>query len=186
MTDQELDRSLEALLFVAERPVSLTDLATATGTMIPAIQQGVLRLSEYYQSRGLRLICKGDFVQLVTAPELAPVVQRFFRRELRAELTRAALETLAIVAYREPITRGEIEQLRGVSSENTLRTLLIRGLIREVGRADSLGRPILYGTTLEFLQHFGLEKSEDLPPLPTLPLGDSETQPIDTSLFSQS
>jgi len=104
-------------------------------------------------------------VQLVTAPEAASYVERFLGLEARTRLSRAALEALAIIAYRQPITRPEIEAIRGVSSDSVLRTLLRVGLIEEVGRASTVGRPILYGTTFEFLQHFGLRSLHELPDL---------------------
>ena len=113
----------------------------------------------------MRLQRSGNRVQLVTAPELAPSVERFLGLEARARLSRAALETLAIIAYRQPITRPKIESIRGVGSDSVLRTLLSVGLIEEVGRAPTVGRPILYSTTFEFLQHFGLRSLEELPAL---------------------
>jgi segregation and condensation protein B len=104
-------------------------------------------------------------VQLTTAPEAAPHVERFLGLQARVHLSQAALETVAIVAYRQPITRPEIEAIRGVGSDSVLRTLLKAGLIDRVGRADDVGRPFLYGTTPEFLQHFGLQSLDDLPTL---------------------
>ena len=166
---KKLSSAIEAILLIAERPVSLQELAAATSAMLPAIQGATTELTRHYHDRGLQIIRKGDYLQLVSAPDQAEVIQRFFHKELRKELSRAALETLAIVAYREPITRGEIEELRGVSSDTSLRTLQIRGLIREVGRTETVGRPILYGVTMEFLQHFGLSGPSELPPMPKLP-----------------
>ena len=104
-------------------------------------------------------------MQLVTAPEVAEDVRRFLGLSGSARLSTAALETLAIIAYRQPITRAEIEAIRGVNCDGVLRTLLAKGLIEEVGRAEGPGRPILYGTTMLFLQHFGLRSLADLPPL---------------------
>jgi segregation and condensation protein B len=108
---------------------------------------------------------KGDRVQLASAPEAAPYIERFLGLDLTARLSPAALEVLAIVAYRQPITRAQIEAVRGVSCDAVLRTLVSRGLLEEVGRLEQAGRPILYGTTFQFLQHFGLNTLSDLPPL---------------------
>jgi segregation and condensation protein B len=176
VSETELESAVESILLASERPVSLQELASSTGVLVSAIQQTIAKLTDHYKNRGIRLIRKGDHIQFVTAPEQAGIIHKFFNRELRANLTPAALETLAIVVYREPITRGEIEEIRGVNSENILRTLLIRGLVRETGRAETLGRPILYSATMEFLQHFGIEKPDDLPPLPentSLPISEN-------------
>jgi len=113
----------------------------------------------------LRLQRSRDRLQLVSAPAAAPYVEALLGLEVTIRLTQAAMETLAIVANAQPVTRPQVESIRGVSSDSTLRTLLSAGLIEETGRAESLGRPILYGTTFEFLQQFGLERPEDLPPL---------------------
>jgi segregation and condensation protein B len=102
---------------------------------------------------------------MVTAPEATDFVRRFLGLELTSKLSPAALETLAIVAYRQPATRAQIEAVRGVNSDSVLRTLVNRGLVEEVGRLDQAGRPIIYGTTFEFLQQFGLSSVEQLPPL---------------------
>jgi segregation and condensation protein B len=102
---------------------------------------------------------------MVTAPEATDHVRRFLGLELSGRLSPAALETLAIVAYRQPVTRAEIENIRGVNSDSVLRTLINRGLIEEQGRLEQVGRPIVYGTTFEFLQQFGLSSTDELPPL---------------------
>ncbi|MHB1630506.1 MAG: SMC-Scp complex subunit ScpB, partial [Bacilli bacterium] len=103
--------------------------------------------------------------QLMTAPELTPYLRRLALAPPPSSLSQAALETLAIVAYRQPITRAQIEEIRGVKSEKALGTLVARGLVQELARADSPGRPFLYGTTADFLDHFGLGSPRDLPPL---------------------
>lgn len=119
--------------------------------------------------RGIRLQRHGDQVQLVTAPEAAPAVERFLGLEGAVRLSSAALETLAVIAYRQPVTRAQIEQVRGVSADRAIATLLAHGLIEEVGRLETVGRPALFGTTVEFLEHFGLQSLADLPPLPEEP-----------------
>jgi len=161
---------VESLLFVADAPVSTGHLAKALEATDGQVERALAELDTVYAGRGLRLQRAGNHVQLITAPEIAPYVERFLGLEARATLSRAALETLGIVAYRQPITRPEIEAIRGVSSDSVLRTLLRVGVIEEVGRAPTVGRPILYGTTFEFLQHFGLRGLDELPPLDTLPV----------------
>jgi len=156
---------VESLLFVADSPVSVARLAEALEITSAQVERALSDLADVYAGRGLRLQRAGSLVQIVTAPEVAPHIERFLGLEARAQLSRAALETLAIIAYRQPITRPEIEAIRGVSSDSVLRTLLSVGLVEEIGRAPTVGRPILYGTTFEFLQHFGLSSLEELPPL---------------------
>lgn len=156
---------VESLLFVADEPVTLSDLARALGVSAQAVAEAVETLAQEYAQRGLRIQRVNGRVQMITAPEAAPVIERFLGLETSTRLSQAAMETLAIIAYRQPITRPEIEAIRGVSSDGVIRTLLARGLIEEQGRLDAPGRPILYGTTFEFLRCFGLESLEDLPPL---------------------
>jgi len=154
---------LESLLFVASGPVSTSRLGTALD-ISPANVRSLLRdLTETYQDRGLRLQWVGQSVQLTSAPEASEVVERFLGLEVTTRLSPAALEVLAIIAYMQPITRPSIDQIRGVNSDGALRTLLGKGLIEEQGRMDTPGRPILYGTTPEFLQHFGLSLIDELP-----------------------
>lgn len=156
---------LESILFVASGPVSLYRLAKTLDTT-PAGVRGLLRsLEEEYTTRGLRLQWSGNEVQLTTVPEASEVIERFLGLEVSSRLSQAALEVLAIVAYMQPTTRPEIDDIRGVNSDAALRTLLSKGLVEEIGRMDTPGRPILYGTTPEFLQHFGLTSVEQLPPL---------------------
>ncbi len=161
----DLAAQVEALLFVADEAVTVQRLAEALQEDQAAVAGALSELRERLAGRGLRLQRKGDRVQLVTAPELAPLVERFLGLEHTDTLSPAALETLAIVAYCQPVTRAQIEAIRGVNSDAVLRTLLRHGLIQEVGRLEKAGRPILYGTTMEFMQTFGLEDLADLPPL---------------------
>ncbi len=153
------------MLFVAEEPVSAHRLAQVLEVTPGRIERALDELTSHYAGRGLRLQHADGGVQLTTAPEAAPYVERFLGLEARLHLSQAALEALAIVAYRQPITRPEIEGIRGVGSDSVLRTLLKAGLIDRVGRADAVGCPYLYGTTPEFLQHFGLQSLDDLPEL---------------------
>lgn len=156
---------LESVLFVASGPVSTHRLSKALETT-PAVVNNLLQLLEAdYQTRGLRLQWSGNDVQLTTAPESSDVIERFLGLELTTRLSQAALEVLAIIAYMQPVTRPQIDQIRGVNSDGSLRTLLSKGLIEEIGRMDTPGRPILYGSTPDFLQYFGLTTVEGLPEL---------------------
>lgn len=157
---------LESLLFVASGPVSPARLATALDISQAAVHELLRKLEEDYHNRGLRLQRSGGgLVQLTSAPEASGVIERFLGLELTTRLSQAALEVLAIVAYMQPATRPQIDQLRGVNSDGALRTLLSKGLVEEVGRLETPGRPILYGTTPDFLQSFGLNALSDMPPL---------------------
>jgi segregation and condensation protein B len=160
-----LDAVLEALLFVASSPVTPAQLAAVLECDVDTVNLGLERLRESYRQRGLRLRVHQGRIELTTAPELAPFVERLLGLEIGARLSRAALETLAIIAYRQPITRAGIEAIRGVNSDSVVRSLLTKGLIEELGRAELPGRPLLYGTTTEFLSYFGLESLDQLPPL---------------------
>ena len=156
---------LESLLFVASGPVSAARLAVAL-EMTPAAVEGLLRgLADEYAGRGLRLQWSGGMVQLTTAAEAGATIERFLGLEVTTRLSQAALEVLAIVAYLQPATRPQIDQLRGVNSDGALRSLLSKGLVEEVGRLEKPGRPILYGTTPEFLQAFGLDSVAQMPRL---------------------
>ncbi len=156
---------LESLLFVASGPVSAARLATAL-EVSPAVVAGHLRaLAAGYAGRGLRLQWSDGLVQLTTAAEASAAIERFLGLEVTTRLSPAALEVLAIVAYLQPATRPQIDQLRGVNSDAALRSLLSKGLVQEVGRLEKPGRPILYGTTPDFLQAFGLNSAAEMPPL---------------------
>ncbi|HRO24992.1 MAG TPA: SMC-Scp complex subunit ScpB [Promineifilum sp.] len=157
---------LESLLFVASGPVSPARLATALEMTPSAVAELLRELDADYGTRGLRLQWSGGgLVQLTTAAETATAVERFLGLELTTRLSQAAVEVLAIVAYLQPATRPQIDQIRGVNSDGALRSLLSKGLIEEVGRLEKPGRPILYGTTPDFLQSFGLGALTDMPPL---------------------
>jgi len=167
-TADELPALLESLLFVAPSPAPIARLAQTLGVTTEAVEAGLARLSEVYreEGRGLRLQRKGDRAHLTSAPEAAAYIERFLGVDLSAKLSQAALETLAVIAYRQPLTRAGIEAIRGVSCDGVLRTLIARELVESVGRLEQAGRPILYGTTIQFLQYFGLESLERLPALP--------------------
>jgi segregation and condensation protein B len=164
-TALDVPAAIESLLFVSAEPVAPSQLAIVLELSISAVEQGLKQLDEELQGRGLRLQRHGGRVQLTTAPEMAGAIERFLGLEATSHLSRAALETLAIVAYQQPVTRPYIEGVRGVSSDSVMRSLLSKGLVQEVGRAEGPGRPILYGTAPDFLQHFGLNSLTELPPL---------------------
>lgn len=158
---------LESLLFVAGEPVEIAHLAKSLDLQASTVEHGLTRLAEQYKKRagGLRLQVHNGRYQLVTAPTTARFVEDFLNVDFSTKLSSAALETLAIVAYRQPVTRIQIEAVRGVDCSGVLRSLVARGLIEEVGRLDAVGRPILYSVTELFMQHFGLMALDDLPPL---------------------
>jgi len=158
------EAALEGLLFVAERPLSRREIATIAGVDRATVDAMLGDLETSLRARGIRLVASGDRVELVTAPEGGALVARYVGADA-VRLSPAALETAAIVAYRQPVTRSAVERIRGVDSDYTIRTLLHRRLIVELGRAEGPGRPFLYGTGFEFLERFGLTSLDELPPL---------------------
>jgi len=160
-----LSTKLEAMLFVAGEPVTTAQLATALDVAPSVIERGLNELDVTLSTRGLRLQRHAGRVQLTTAPQLAELIERFLGLEATSHLSRADLETLAIIDYQQPVTRPQIDSIRGVNSESMMKSLLHKGLILESGRADGPGRPILYSTTPEFLQHFGLNSILEMPSL---------------------
>lgn len=161
----ELVARIEALLFISARAISANQLAAALGATAREVDQALDQLAEQYHARGFRLQKSKDGYQLVSSPEFAEDIENFLGLEEIAHLSRAALEVLAIIAYQQPITRPQIDSVRGVNSDSVLRTLLRHALIEEVGRSEGPGRPFLYTTTSDFLSYFGLESLEELPPL---------------------
>jgi segregation and condensation protein B len=161
----QLLSAIESVLFVAGRPMEISDLRKLLGADEIDVQAALRLLAVQYEHdrRGLRVQHAGAQVQLVSAPENARFVAALLGMPATAKLTAAALETLAVIAYRQPITRAQLEAIRRVNSDRALATLVQHGLVMEVGRANTVGRPILFGTTLEFLQHFGLSGLESLP-----------------------
>lgn len=155
---------LEALLFVAERPLSRREIAGLAGVDRDTVDARLGDLEVSLRSRGLRLLMAGDRVELATSPEAGALIARYLGIDA-VRLSPATLETVAIVAYRQPVTKSAVERIRGVDSDYTIRGLLHRRLVVELGRADAPGRPILYGTAFEFLERFGLTSLDDLPPL---------------------
>ena len=160
-----LEAQIESLLFVADGAVTVARLAEALEVPNREVEAALAALEQSYAQRGLSLQRFRDKVQLTTSPSAAGRVERFLGLAAATPLSRAALETLAIVAYQQPVTRPQIEAVRGVNSDSVIKNLLSKGLIEESGRAEGPGRPVLYTTTSEFMQHFGIASLGDLPPL---------------------
>jgi len=179
------EAQLEALLFVAERPLTRREIATVAGVDRATVDARLGDLEVALAARGVRLVLSGDRVELVTAPEAGALIARYVGADA-IRLSPAALETLAIVAYRQPVTRSAVERIRGVDSDYTIRSLLHRRLVVELGRSETPGRPFLYGTGFEFLERFGLTSLDELPPLDIevatrLTEDDASTEPNGTS-----
>lgn len=157
-------KALEALLFAAPGLSSVEQLSQALNVSKSEVDQSLEALSAHLTlEHGLRLQKIKNQYQLITAPEHAEMIEKFLGLEVTSRLTQAALEVLAIVAYKQPTTRPEIDSIRGVNSDGVVKSLLAKGLIEELGRSEAIGRPILYGVTNEFFQHFGLESLDQLP-----------------------
>lgn len=166
--ERSLKGRIEAILYVSGEAVSIRDMAKALQISEPALKKALNEIrDEYdYEQRGFLLKRFGDKVQLATRPLYSEDVVRLLQPVQQQSLTQAAMETLAVVAYKQPVTRAEVEAIRGVKCDYSLQSLMIKGMIDEVGRKDTIGRPILYGTTDKFLSHFGIQTLEELPPLP--------------------
>jgi segregation and condensation protein B len=158
------EAQLEALLFVAEKPLSRREIAALAGVERSIVDARLGDLEVSLAKRGIRLLLSGDRVELATAAEAGGLIARFVGADA-VRLSPASLETLAIVAYRQPVAKSAIERIRGVDSDYTIRTLLHRRLVVELGRSDAPGRPFLFGTAFEFLERFGLTSLDELPPL---------------------
>ncbi len=163
-TEADLDAIVEALLFVADKPLKPVDLAERAHCSPEALRETILRLQEVYATRGIRLVAVANGFAFRTSPEVADYV-REATAQRPVKLTRAQLETLAILAYRQPMTRPEIDDVRGVDSGPVLKLLLERHLVRILGKKEEPGRPLIYGTTSTFLELFGLRTLRDLPTL---------------------
>jgi segregation and condensation protein B len=159
---------VESILYAASEPASLSAIATALETSTQDVELALEELSRQCQSRGVRVQRHGNEAQLVTAPEAAERIQKFLGLEATNRLSTAALETLAIIAYKQPITKPQIEMIRGVNCDGVMKTLEMHNLVRELGRAETVGHPMRYGISFEFLQHFGLRDVHELPPIDKL------------------
>lgn len=176
--DKQLEAAIESLLFVSGRPLERVELRKLLDIDDQHLSSALHALKQNLdsQARGIRLQTLGEKVQLVTAPENARYVAALLGLPITAKLTSAALETLAVIAYRQPLTRSQIEAIRGVNSDRALASLLQHGLVAEVGRAQTVGRPALFATTAEFLQQFGLMSLDQLPGI-TLDEQSTGTEP---------
>jgi len=160
----ETTQALEELLFAAPGLSSIEQLSQALSVSKTEVEKSLESLSAHLSmEHGLRLQKIKNQYQLITAPEHGEMIEKFLGLEITSRLTQAALEVLAIVAYKQPATRPEIDSIRGVNSDGVVKSLLSKGLIEELGRSEAIGRPILYGVTNEFFQHFGLESLDQLP-----------------------
>ena len=155
---------VEAILFVTGDAVEKKELARAMGLTEGELEETLDALESGYDfdRRGLRLLRFGEHVQLATRPDYAPYVEKLLQPVQKQSLSQAVMETLAVIAYRQPVTKGEIEQIRGVKCDYSVQSLVSKGLVEEVGRKEELGRPILYGTTDAFLRHFCISSLADL------------------------
>ena len=174
-----LSGRIEAILFVAGEPVRIEELAKALNVSVREVENEVTKLRDEYDfhQRGFTLKRFGHQVQLATRALYATDVVHLLQPVQKQSLSQAAMETLAVVAYKQPVTRAEVEQVRGVKCDYSIQSLVNKELIMEVGRKDTLGRPILYGTTENFLSHFGLTTLEDLPPMPEAPQPERAEEP---------
>jgi segregation and condensation protein B len=170
-TTPRLESLLESLLLIAGGPISAAELARAVDHPQREVRAALESLRERLNG-GIRLQSNGDNHQLVTAPENDDVVRRYVGTEKPPPLARSVLETLTVVAYRQPVTRAEIEAARGANSDRQVQTLLARDLIEEHGPRATIGRPMQYRTSLAFLEYFGLRSLQELPPLPEASIGD--------------
>lgn len=165
MDEKEMKGIIEAVLFAAGDPVSLRELCNILDAEKEVVASVVKEMGDWYnyERRGLQIIEAEGHFQFSTRPEYYEHVQKLHQPNKKQGLSQAALETLAIIAYKQPVTRAEIDSIRGVQSDSAIGTLIERRLIREVDRLETMGRPILYGTTVDFLKYFGLNTVKDLP-----------------------
>lgn len=176
----EIKQRVEAVLFVSPYPVTIEKLAEVVSVPVGSVTEVVRKLSEEYADRGIRLREVNGGWHFFTAPDVSFCVEKFLALPPKNYLTRTTLEILAIIAYRQPVTRAQIETIRGVKTDKQLTNLMEKGLVKPVGKADVLGRPFLYGTTEEFLRYFGLRSLADLPPLPNIE--GMQSQPLQGTL----
>ena len=167
---ENLSAVIEAILFVSGDPVRLDALAHAMNLTVSEMDEALSSLSDHLalENRGIQVNRSGETVFLSINPRYATQVEAFLQPLQKQPLSQAVLETLSIIAYRQPVTKGDIEAVRGVKCDYSVQSLLTKGFIEECGRRETLGRPILYGTTDKFLQHFGMETLADLPSIEAL------------------
>lgn len=187
-----LSALIEAILFIAPSPITPGQIAAVLEVSTNQIEAAISELDTLYaengERRGLRIRYHRGRIQLTTAPQASQTIEKYLGLESTTRLSHAALETLAIIAYQEPVTRPQIDAIRGVNSDGVLKNLLSKGLIQEIGRADAPGRPFLYSTTPDFLGHFGISTLNELPPLEKAPerLDETENSTDNSEQFSSS
>lgn len=175
MESYELKAVIEGLLFASgDKGVTKKQLAYILDVQKTTVEQLLRELNNDYErgERGIRILKAKQIYHLTTKPEHSNYLKKLLETPQTTGMSQAALETLAIIAYQQPVTRAEIDEIRGVQSERSVQTLLARSLIEELGRKDTVGRPLLFGTSKEFLTFFGLTSLEELPPLPSNPASD--------------
>ncbi len=158
---------VESLLFISKKPVSLSEFSEVTGFDGADLENVIKDLKAEYESRGLQIISLANGYVMATRPQYSEYVEKFLNSPVSVTLSSQSLETLSIIAYKQPLTKAEVESIRGVLCDGVIKTLLDKRLIKESGRSEHVGRPILYSTTVEFLKHFGLHDLSELPPLET-------------------
>lgn len=169
ISQEERIRALEAMLFASPGAVKTAELAEATGWPAEQIKEDTVELQKQLDGRGIELARVAGALRLVTRPDQASYVEKLLQVQTKKRLTRAQLEVLSIVAYKQPVTRAQLEQFRGINCDRTLAQLSDLNLVRQLGRADLPGRPFVFGTTPEFLQHFGIDRLNELPKLEWAP-----------------
>ncbi|MHB8807710.1 MAG: SMC-Scp complex subunit ScpB [Anaerolineaceae bacterium] len=173
---QSKKKIVEAILFVSSSSIPLVEIAKIVDISSSDLSSLIKEMNEEYaEAHGIRIMVHNNRAQLTTAPELSEKIEEFLGLEITTTLSRAALESLAIIAYKQPITRPQIDDIRGVNSDGVVRTLLSKGLIEELGRAETMGKPIIYGTTEDFLHYFGLESIAELPEITNLSVSGGNT-----------
>lgn len=162
---EDARNAIESLLFVSKRPLSVGDMDDISRLGPDTILRAVDELSSSYESRGIQLIKIANGYLMATRPKYSGYIEKFLKSPVSVSLSQQSMETLSIIAYKQPIARAEIERIRGVLCDGVIKTLIEKKLIKEAGRSDTVGRPILYATTIEFLKHFGMHDLGELPPL---------------------
>jgi segregation and condensation protein B len=166
VSNPRLKNIIESLVFVCKKPLTAAELVQILEIDEAHIEHAFQDLAAEYENRGVKIVNIAGGWQMATSVENADQIDKLLKSPIVTTLSPAALETLAIIAYRQPVTRHEVENIRGVASDGVVKTLLEKHMIREIGRSDAIGRPGLFGTTTEFLRHFGLNDLGDLPELP--------------------
>jgi segregation and condensation protein B len=178
-TTLPLPALLEGILFVAPEPVPVVTLAAVLDTTVEQINVAAKELIGTYKDRGIQMMRVGNRLHLTSSARSAKAVEKYLGMDHTTGLSRAGLETLAIISYRQPLTRPQVDAIRGVNSDSVIDSLIAKGLVEETGRTEGPGRPILYGTTPAFLQHFGLGSMDELPILQLEePTGDAPVEPV--------